>query len=127
MIRVAIADDHPEMRMALRLLLSLSEDVELVCESVHGLEALECVQGLEPDVLVIDHYMPELTGLEAVKQIAALGLTTRIIMISLRGGGVRAAQAREAGALGFVPKEEVGLSLLPAIRAVYGGETFYMD
>lgn len=113
--------------MALRLLLSLAEDMELVCESVNGREALECVRRLAPDVLVVDHYMPELTGLEAVRQIVALGAPTRIVMISLRGGSVQAAQAQQAGALGFVPKEEVGLSLLPAVRAVLRGETFYME
>jgi len=127
MIRVAIADDHPEMRVALRLLLRLSEDLELVCEATDGQEALDCVIHHQPDVLVMDLRMPVLDGLAAMQQIRELGARTRVILISSFGGSGRARQAAEAGAQSFIPKEEVGNYLLNAIEAVQRGETFFWE
>jgi len=72
MIRVAIADDHSELRLALRLLLSLYRNFEIVCEASNGQEALECVKEVQPDVLVMDIQMPGLDGFESTKQIVAL-------------------------------------------------------
>lgn len=125
MIRVAVADDHPEMRVALRLLLSLSTDIELVYVATNGQEALECVKHLLPDVLVMDIFMPVLDGLAAAKQIAGLSLPTRVILISADVGVFIVGQAKLAGAHGFIPKDNVAASLLPAIEAVHRGETFF--
>jgi len=82
MIRVALADDSPEMRLALRLLLSLSENIKLIYETSNGQEAVECVKRLQPDVLVMDIRMPMLDGFEATKQITDLSVSTRVILIS---------------------------------------------
>lgn len=126
MIHVAIADDHPEMRVALRLCVKLSEDLELVCEAVNGQEALDCVRRLQPDVLVMDIRMPVLDGLAATKQIIDLGVRTRVILISAQIGSFIAMQAAAAGAQGFVPKDDVAASLLQAIEAVHRGDTFFV-
>src|SRR5688572_7670207 len=126
MIRVAIADDHPEMRLALRLLLKLFTDVELVCETSNGQEAVDCVRRLQPDVLVMDIHMPVLDGLAATKQIVDLTVPTRVILISSLIGRLVARKAAAAGAQGFVPKDDLGTFLLPAIEAVHRGETFFM-
>jgi DNA-binding NarL/FixJ family response regulator len=125
MIRIAIADDHPEMRLALRLLLKLFTDVELVCETSNGQEAVDCVRRLQPDVLVMDIHMPVLDGLAATKQIVALRVPTRVILISSLIGRLVARKAAAAGAQGFVPKDDLGTFLLPAIEAVHRGETYF--
>lgn len=124
MIRVALAEDHPEMRVALRLLLRLSKEIELVCEASNGLEAVDCVKRLQPDVLVMDIHMPVLDGFAATKQIAELLLPTRVILISTDIGMLVVRQAIVVGAQGYVAKDDLAESLLPAIEAVYHGETF---
>jgi DNA-binding NarL/FixJ family response regulator len=125
MIRVALADDHAEMRVALRLLLSLSKDIELVCETSNGQEAVDCVKRLQPDVLVTDIHMPVLDGFAATKQITDLSISTRVILISTDTGHFVARQAAAVGAKGFVPKDKIAKLLLLAIETVHRGETFF--
>src|SRR5688572_23375253 len=103
MIRVALADDHPEMRVAFRLLLRLSREIEIVCVTSNGHEAVDCVRRLEPDVLVMDIHMPVLDGFAATKQITDLSVPTRVILISTFRGKFVAKQAADVGAQGFVP------------------------
>ena len=127
MIRVGLADDRAEMRVALRLLLSLSKDIELVCETSNGQEAVDCVKRLQPDVLVMDIHMPVLDGFAATQQITDLSVPTRVILISTYIGKFVARQAAAMGAKGFVPKDEVATSLLPAIETVHRGELFFVE
>jgi DNA-binding NarL/FixJ family response regulator len=125
MIRVAIADDHPELRLALRLLLHLSSDITVVCESANGQEAVDCVKQLQPDVLVMDIQMRGLDGFEATRQIVELSAPTRVILISIDREYFFAEQAATVGAQGFVSKDKIPRFLLPAIEAVYRGELFF--
>src|SRR6185503_5296424 len=127
MIRVALCEDHLEMRLALRLLLKLFKDIELVCEASNGQEAVDCVKRLHPDVLVMDIRMPELDGFAATRQITALSSPTRVILISGDIGKYVAQRAAAVGAQGFLPKDDVGKLLLSAIEAVHAGETFFVD
>jgi|SRR5215216_4196690 len=127
MIRVAIADDHPEMRVALRLLLSISKEIEIVCVTSNGQEAVDCVKRLQPDVLVMDIHMPVLDGFGATKQIADLSVPTRVILISTDTGIFIVRRAAAVGAKGFVPKDKVAKSLLLAIETVQRGELFFVE
>lgn len=127
MIRVAIADDHPEMRVALRLLLSISKEIEIIYVASNGQEAVDCVKRLQPDILVMDIQMPVLDGFAATKQITDLSVSTRVILISTDTGSFIARHAAAVGAQGFVPKDKVAKSLLPAIETVHRGETFFME
>jgi DNA-binding NarL/FixJ family response regulator len=127
MIRVALADDHPELRLALRLLLRLSDEMELVCETGNGQDALDCVTSLQPDVLVIDIQMPVLDGFAVTKHIIDLSLPTRVLIISLTRGSFIARKAADVGAKGFLPKDDLAVYLLPAIEAVHRGELFFRE
>jgi len=127
MIRVAIADDHAEMQVALRLLLSFSADVEVVGAVGNGQEAVECVKQLQPDILVMDIQMPVLDGLEATRQITRLAVPTRVILISIYRGSYIVRQARAAGAKGFLPKDDLPISLRQAVKAVHQGEEFFVE
>ena len=127
MIRVAISEDHPQVRVALRLLLSLSNGIELISETQNGQEAVDCVKGLQPDVLVMAIHLPVLDGFEATKQITNLQVSTRVILISVDIGSFITMQAADVGARGFIPKDNLAQQLLPAIEAVQRGETFFVD
>ena len=128
MIRVALADDHAEMRVTLRLLLSLSsKDIELVCEASNGQEAFDCVKRLQPDVLVMDIHMPIMDGFAVTKQIINLSIPTDVILISTERGSFIARQAAAVGAKGFVPKDDGPKLLIPAVEAVYRGESFFVE
>jgi DNA-binding NarL/FixJ family response regulator len=127
MIRVGIADDHPEMRVALRLLLNLSAKVDVISEASDGQEAVGFAERHQPDVLVMDVQMPVLDGFAATKQIIELMLPTRVILISTRRGKYVVEQATAAGAKGFLPKDELATMLLPAIEMVFQGETVFVE
>lgn len=127
MIRVAITEDHPQVRAALRLLLSLSKDIELICEARNGQEAINCVKRFQPDVLVMAIHLPLLDGFEATKRIRALPVPTRVILISVDIGSYIAMEAADVGARGFVPKDDAAKQLVPAIVAVHRGETFFVE
>ena len=126
MIRVAIAEDHLEMRAVLRLLLQRSSDVMLIAEAKNGCEALQIVAEQALDVLVMDIHMPQLNGLEAAKQIAKLPQPCRIILMSTQQKLGRYKQLRE-GVHGFIPKEDLVNSLVKAIQIVHQGETYFPD
>jgi DNA-binding NarL/FixJ family response regulator len=127
MIRVALSDDSLEMRVALRLLLSLSNDIKLIYETSNGQEAVECVRRLPLDVLLMDIHMPILDGFEATKQINDLSVSTRVILISSDLGSFVARKAASVGAKGFVPKDNVAKLLLLAIETVHQGKTFFVE
>jgi DNA-binding NarL/FixJ family response regulator len=127
MIRVAIADDHPELRLALRLMLHLSKEIAVVCEKGNGQEAVDCVKQLQPDVLAMDIQMPVLNGFEATRQIVQLAVPTRVILISSHHERFFVREAAEAGAKGFVLKDDVPRFLLRAIEVVHRGELYFKD
>jgi DNA-binding NarL/FixJ family response regulator len=124
MMRVAIAEDHPELRVLLRLLLGRLEHIEIVFEAENGLEVIDLVQQHRPDVLVMDIRMPRLDGVSAAQQINNLLLSTRVILISsLEGPGV-IQSAMAAGAHGFVYKGDLLKLLLDAVETVCNGGLF---
>ncbi len=117
MIRVIVADDHQLVLEGIRALLEKSSDIEVVGEAVDGQEAVELVQRLTPDVLVMDIAMPRLNGIQAVMQLRALGTPTRIVILSMYSDEILVRQALQHGAKGFLLKGSVSEELLLAIRA----------
>lgn len=107
------------MLVALRLLLKLSDNMDLVGEMRNGRNMVNCVKIIRPDVLVMDVRMSELDGISATSQIVELAVGTRVILIPSQRGNSIAMQAIEAGARGFVPKEELAAFLLLAIETVH--------
>ncbi|MEM3549457.1 MAG: response regulator transcription factor [Thermofilum sp.] len=81
-IRVLLADDHPTLRLGLRVLLEREPDIEVVAEAESGEEALAKILALQPDVAVLDCQLPGLSGPEVAREIGRRGLGVRILALS---------------------------------------------
>lgn len=124
MIRVILADDHNLVRQGLRALLDKSDDIDVIGEAVDGHEAIELALRLHPDVLVMDLAMPRLSGNQAVERVCAMGLSTRVIVLSMYSDETLVRQVLRNGAIGYLLKSSVMEELLFAIRAASRGETY---
>ncbi|HZN69265.1 MAG TPA: response regulator transcription factor [Tepidisphaeraceae bacterium] len=115
-IRVLLADDTKTMRDGLRALLESDAGVAVVGEAASGTEAVRLTRELAPDVVVMDIRMPDMDGVQATRQLKAVGASARVVAITAALDETLAERLREAGAVGIVPKEEVFEKLLPAVR-----------
>jgi DNA-binding NarL/FixJ family response regulator len=122
-IRVAVVDDQALVRMGLRALLETEEDTELVGEAADGRTGLALVRATLPDVVLMDVRMPEVDGLEALRQIAADPALTgvRVIVLTTFELDEYVFAALAAGASGFVLKDGEPAELLRAVRVVAEG------
>jgi DNA-binding NarL/FixJ family response regulator len=123
-IRVIIADDHHLVRQGIRALLEKADDIQVVGEAAEGREAVELVERLVPDVLVMDIAMPRLDGNQAIGQVRALGVATQVVMLSMYSDETLVRQALRNGAKGYLLKRSVTEELLLAIRAAVRGEIY---
>lgn len=121
MIRLVLADDHTVLRQGLRSLLDPEVDLTVIGEAGDGREALERVAQLRPDVLVLDLLMPELGGLEVVRQVRAHHPATRVVVLSMYANEAYVQEALAAGASGYVLKKATQTELVHAIRTVAAG------
>jgi DNA-binding NarL/FixJ family response regulator len=124
MIRIVIADDHHLVRQGISALLEKAGDIEVVGEAADGQQAIELVQRLLPDVLVIDIAMPHLNGIEVVGHIRGLGVKTKALMLSMYSDDTLVRQALRNGARGYLLKRSISDELLLAVRAVSRGDVF---
>ena len=121
MIRVALADDQALVRSGFRLILDARDDLEVVGEAEDGEQAVALVKEQQPDVLLLDIRMPNLDGIEATRQIAALGSRTRILILTTFDLDEYVHQAIQAGASGFLLKDVRPVELVDAIRVIANG------
>ena len=123
-IRVLIADDHVLVRAGIRSLLEGHDDIAVVGEAGSGWEAIEQATRLEPDVVLMDIAMGDLSGLEATQEIKERTPHVNVLALTMHDREEYFFAMLKAGALGYVLKESEPHELLTAIRAVYGGEAF---
>jgi len=121
-ISIMIVDDHPVVREGLRSFLQLQEDMDVVGEAGDGVEALEKVGVLLPDVALIDLVMPRMDGIATIRQIKDLSPSTRLLVLTSFGEDDKVFSAIRAGALGYLMKDTKPTELVEAIRAVYQGQ-----
>jgi two-component system response regulator NreC len=120
MIRVLIAEDH----LMVRALLEKAGDMSVLAEASNGQEAVELVEKLKPDVLVMDIMMPRLNGVQAADNIRKLKVPTHILLLSMYSDQGLIYQALQSGVRGYVLKSSVSDELLWAVRAVAEGRTY---
>ena len=121
-IRVLVADDHPVVRKGIRALLAECEDIELIGEASDGLEAIDQVDQLNPDVILMDLMMPNLDGIEAIRRITTKRPRERILALTSFSQDDKIIAAIKAGAVGYLPKDSTAEELVQAIRQVFRDE-----
>jgi NarL family two-component system response regulator LiaR len=121
-IRVLIVDDHQVVRQGLRTFLELQEDVVVVGEAEDGQIAVEKVQQLRPNVVLMDLVMPRLDGISATQQVKSLDSNVKVIALTSFTEDDKVFPAIQAGASSYLLKDVSPADLVEAIRAAYRGE-----
>ncbi len=117
-IRVLVVDDHAIIRKGIRAVLDLVPDIELVGEAENGVQAVELDRELTPDVVLMDLMMPEMDGIECIKQIKTGRPSARILVLTNFAGEDMIFPAIKAGAMGYHLKDSSPEALIEAIRQI---------
>jgi DNA-binding NarL/FixJ family response regulator len=123
-VTLLLVDDHPIIRQGLRHLLEGEPEFRIIGEAEDGIEALQLVERLKPNILVIDMMMPGLNGLEVLRQIKHISPTTRAIVLSMQSADAYVIEALKNGAAGYVLKETGPSELVNAVHEVIQGNQF---
>ena len=124
-IRIIIADDHPLFREGLCRLFQDEEGLECVAMAENGKEAVRLSQELHPDVVILDVNMPELTGIDAAKQIKKTCPKTAILMLSAYKYNHYVITSIQAGVDGYLLKNTPRSELIEAIRMIHSGKGIF--
>jgi len=123
-IRVLVADDHALIRAGIIALLESLERVEVVGQAEDGGQALDLIEKLSPDVVLLDLQMPGKSGFEVLRETTARFPAVKIVALSVHDSQEYAVRAVESGAAGFLPKSAAGGELELAIDQVVRGEQY---
>lgn len=123
-IRVVLADDHFVVRNGIRTLIDGSE-IEIIGEANNGVEAVETVKKLSPDVILMDISMPQMNGLDATEIISKQYKNSKSLILSMYDNEEYILSAVEVGALGYLLKDAPREEILNAIRTVARGEKYF--
>ena len=124
MIRVIIADDHHLVRQGLRALLENTHEVEVIGEASTGFEAVEQVEKLQPDVVVMDLSMPRLDGVQAATRILELKSRTEVVIVSMHSDTAIVQNLVRRGVKGYLLKDALATELMFAIRSASAGKLY---
>ncbi|MGC5011433.1 response regulator [Streptosporangium sp. DT93] len=122
-IRLIVADDHPIVRDGLSSMFASAPGFEVLGEASDGAEAVRLAQRLRPDVILMDLRMPGMDGLTAITELARLGLTARVLVLTTYDTDTDVLPAIEAGATGYLLKDSPREDLLRGARAAARGES----
>lgn len=125
MTTVLIADDHGIVRTGLRLLFERIPDMQVVGEATDGRQAVTLAKELHPDIVIMDVTMPMLNGLEATAQIVKENPAVGVIMLSMHADESYVLKALDAGAKGYLLKDQADNDLEDAVRAVIAGKPYF--
>jgi len=126
-IRLLLADDNPVVRKGIQLCLARHPRLEIVGEAADGREAVAKAKEFEPDVLLMDFDMPELSGLAVTELLAKELPAVKVLILSMHGNSDHVLPILKSGARGYVLKNAPPEELIKAIETVYGGETYFSE
>ena len=124
-MRVLLADDHSIVRRGMRSLLESEASIEVVAEAADGLEALRLCEEHHPDLLILDVAMPKLNGIDVAARTQKMQPPPRAIMLSMHLDESYVMRSLHAGARAYLLKDATDEDLLPAVRAVAAGKSFF--
>jgi DNA-binding NarL/FixJ family response regulator len=124
-IRVVIVDDHQLVRQGLEAVLASADDVAVVGQAADGRGAVEVVADTGPDVVLMDLQMPELSGLEATREILAARPDTAVLVLTMFEDDDTVHAAIAAGAVGYLLKGADGEDILTAVRSAAAGQAVF--
>jgi len=122
--KVVIAEDHTILREGLRALLSASADFEIVGEAEDGRSAIQCVENVKPDLVLMDLSMPRMNGMEALREIKKLRPETKVLALTVHKAEEYVLATLDAGADGYVLKDATHTELVMAIKSVLMGKRY---
>lgn len=126
MHKALIVDDHPVIRLAVRMLLE-RESLEVVGEADNGVDAVQMVRELTPDVVILDIGIPRLSGLEVITRLKHLTVNPRILVLTAQSANLYSKRCLQAGASGFITKSDDLGDLVSALHAVRKGYAYFPD
>jgi DNA-binding NarL/FixJ family response regulator len=124
-IRVLLADDHPAMRIGLRVLLDQAPDIEVVAETGDGVETVAQIEALQPEVVVLDCQLPKLSGIEVAARVKEQKIHVRLLALSAHDNPRYQWGMLEMGAAGYLLKDEAPTEIVAAVRAVAQGQQLW--
>lgn len=123
-VTILLVDDHQLLRQGLRALLEVEPDIQVVGEAGDGLQGIQLVERLRPNVLVLDLMMPGVNGLEVTRQVSRRFPETRIIVLSMHANEAYVLEALRNGAVGYILKETGINDLVHAVREAIAGRRY---
>src|SRR5918996_2173702 len=122
-IKILVVDDHEVVRDGISVMMGRQRDFAVVGEASNGLEAIEKVQDLHPDIVLMDLRMPQMNGVEAMRRIRSEDSEVKFIVLTTYDNDEYIFDAIEAGAKGYLLKDASREELFQAVRAVHQGES----
>lgn len=121
-IRIVIVEDHRIFREGLRLILNGEESFEIVGEAANGIQAIDVISGLKPDVVLLDISMPELSGIDIIPLVIQKSPGTKVLMLTASKDETKIFKSLKAGARGYLTKNTTVSELTKAIKVVNKGQ-----
>ncbi|HMW65380.1 MAG TPA: response regulator transcription factor [Chitinophagaceae bacterium] len=126
-IKVAIADDHTLFRTGVKTSLSQRKDIQMVAEAENGMQLMNLLRHIQPDVVLLDIQMPIMDGLTALPEIKKLYPNVKVIMLSFLNDHSVISKMMELGANSYITKESGADMIYDAIKAVYQNDFYFND
>jgi DNA-binding NarL/FixJ family response regulator len=127
LIQVAIADDHALFRAGVRTALSAKKDVELIAEADNGMQLLNLLRHIEPDVILLDIQMPIMDGIATLPEIRKIYPHIKVIMLSMHNDHSMISKLMEIGANSYLTKNSDSETIYQAIKTCYEQEFFFNE
>jgi DNA-binding NarL/FixJ family response regulator len=123
--RVVVVDDHDVVRQGVRLIVKGNPEWDVVGEATDGVDALEKIEALKPDLVILDISMPRKGGLDVIRELGEKGIRPKILVLTMHESKDLAERVHDSGAAGFVVKTSAARDLIPAMKKIFDDGTFF--